>query len=274
MKFTVHNVGHGFCGEIRASNGNMVLIDCGSSDTFRPSEQLADPVSLLIVSNYDQDHISDLRGVRSRLGVDFVLRNWSVRAADLRALKKEQCGFVSEEMESMLQMMGEYQPRVERVPSGALVDPYQPAVVHPGVKIASYYNDYSAFPTSTNNLSVVTFVEMMGLKFVFGGDMETAGWKALLGNPRFRLELYGVTVYIASHHGRESGYCEDVFDCATNVKAVVISDCEEKFDTQDMNSTYERHASGMYFGNQFLKVVSTRDDGSIWWWEEDAAQAA
>ena len=51
----------------------------------------------------------------------------------------------------------------------------------------------------------------------FAGDLERAGWEMLLLNAAFRRELALVRILIASHHGRENGYCEDVFSHCRHV---------------------------------------------------------
>jgi|GEM_PF-715376 hypothetical protein len=71
-----------------------------------------------------------------------------------------------------------------------------------------------------NNLSLVTFVKCGHHKIIFPGDMETEGWRRLLQNPEFVHELNGVNLFVASHHGRENGYCEEVLDLCPNIRGV------------------------------------------------------
>ena len=75
-----------------------------------------------------------------------------------------------------------------------------------------------------NNLSLVVFVRCGLHKIIFPGDMEKPGWRQLLLNPAFRRELQGVNLFVASHHGRENGYCEKVMDLCGHIDAVIISD--------------------------------------------------
>jgi len=75
-------------------------------------------------------------------------------------------------------------------------------------------------------------------------------------------------VFVASHHGRENGYCPEVFDhCSPSL--IVFSDGPVKYSTQKMADTYAQHASGAYFMNagsrEWRKVLTTRKDGNIWW---------
>jgi len=111
-------------------------------------------------------------------------------------------------------------------------------------------------------------LDVDGLSFALGGDLERDGWAKLLERPQVRSLLGGVDVFVASHHGRENGYCPEVFDhCDPSL--IVMSDGPVKHSTQEMASTYARHASGSYFNSggtsQWRKVVTTRKDGTIIW---------
>src|SRR5436309_11619340 len=89
-----------------------------------------------------------------------------------------------------------------------------------------------------NNLSLVVFVKCGQHKFIFPGDMERAGWLQLLQNPAFVAELRGVNVFVASHHGREDGCCEEVMKVCAGVDAVVISDKSKGYQSQDTVDWY------------------------------------
>jgi hypothetical protein len=102
------------------------------------------------------------------------------------------------------------------------------------------------------------------VKFIIPGDIELLGWRGLLAQPGFISELEGVSVFIASHHGRESGYCADVFNyCSPDV--FIFSDSSIKYATQQMSTQYAGHANGMLFDGKTRYVVSTRNDGDIYW---------
>ena len=101
-------------------------------------------------------------------------------------------------------------------------------------------------------------------RFVLPGDIETAGWEKLLEKEAFRALLRGVDYFVASHHGREDGYCADVFKYCSP-KAVIFSDGPIRHATQEMANTYAKHATGISFNNESRKVLSTRKDGSLNW---------
>jgi hypothetical protein len=89
----------------------------------------------------------------------------------------------------------------------------------------AYWNQYGLLGfTDENNLSLVVFVTCGQHKFIFPGDMESEGWRQLLRNPAFVAELHGVNVFVASHHGRENGYCEEVLNLCPAIEVFIISD--------------------------------------------------
>ena len=136
-----------------------------------------------------------------------------------------------------------------------------------GLQVWLFHNDYPMF-SDTNNLSLLTFLDVGGVSFVLGGDLERAGWLALLQKPQVQGLLKRVHVFVASHHERESGYCPEVFDYC-KLRLIVMSDGPIQHDTQLMAGTYARHALGELFstpsGQVTRKVVSTRKDGNIFW---------
>ena len=257
MRFEILNVKHGFAAYAIASDGSVLLFDCGHSQACRPSEFLSGrgirTIQRLFITNYDEDHIGDLPNLRQMLSVRVLSRNSSLSSAQLRNLKTPP---ISVAMESLLEMIDSYTHGV----SSAELEP-------PGVRVATVHNDYPRF-TDTNNLSLLTFLDVGSMSFVLPGDLERVGWLALLANSRVCNLLAKADVFVASHHGRESGYCREVFDhCRPSL--VVMSDSPVEFDTQKMASSYGQHATGQWFSiegrKELRKVVTTRNDGNIWW---------
>jgi hypothetical protein len=86
-----------------------------------------------------------------------------------------------------------------------------------------------------------------------------------LGLPSFRQDLMGTSVFVASHHGRESGCCTELFDLF-RPQLVIISDDERQFDSQDTDDWYRNRCTGAIFAenpNMRRYVATTRKDGSI-----------
>jgi hypothetical protein len=134
------------------------------------------------------------------------------------------------------------------------------------VQIRWYYGFYvPGAPNTTNDLSLVVVAQFGVFKIVFAGDLEVTGWRRLLGLPSFRQDLLGTSVFVASHHGRESGCFTELFDLF-RPQLVIISDDERQFDSQDTDDWYRNRCSGAIFGenpNMRRYVATTRKDGSM-----------
>lgn len=257
VRFEILNVEHGFAAYAQASDGSVLLFDCGYSPTCHPSEYLPDcgiqVIRRFFVTNYDEDHIGDLPELRRKLSIEILSRNNSLTTTQIRGLKTPP---ISTAMQSLLEMIDAY--------TGSVVaDQLEP----PGLRVWMFHNNYPSF-TDTNNLSSLIFLDVGQVSFVLSGDLERAGWLALLENPNVQQLLSRVDVFIASHHGRESGYCKEAFDYCSP-KLIVMSDGAIQYDTQRMANTYGGHATGELFkaasGPEFRKVVSTRKDGNLYW---------
>ena len=122
-----------------------------------------------------------------------------------------------------------------------------------GVDVNFFQNPYPLFH-DTNNLSKVTFLRCRGINIVFPGDLEKPGWRELLKNSSFCSELETVNLFVASHHGRESGYCSEIFDhCSPDI--IIISDTSIQYETQEVD--YRKHATGIRWADGTMKYVLT-----------------
>lgn len=257
MRFEILNVEHGFAAYAKGSDESVFLFDCGYSSTCRPSDYLpacgVNRIRRLFVTNYDEDHIDDLPRLRRRMDIDILTRNPSINSAQLRSLKEPP---ITSAMKELFDMIDGY--------TGA-VTPEQ--LEPPGLRAWTFHNSYPSF-TDTNNLSLLTFLDVSNVSFVLPGNLKRAGWLALIEKPQVREMLGRVNVFVASHHGRESGYCREVFSYCRPA-LVVMSDGPIEYDSQQMASTYSQRATGQWFnsacGREWRKVVTTRNDGHIWW---------
>jgi len=254
MELRIFDVSHGFCACLIADNGNIMLFDCGYNQEtgFRPSDWLTSGgcsgIEYLIIQNFDQDHIGDLPNVLSKFPITLFIRNRSFTPQQLAGIKLA-AGPLTVAMQTAI---GMHETFVQPV-----VNPPQ----FPDIDFKTFYNPYPTF-TDTNNLSLVSFVIYDGMGIVFPGDLEKAGWLELLKNETFRAYLERTNIFIASHHGRTTGYCEEVFAfCRPHI--VLISDKEIVHDTQEQD--YSVHASGITWngGPEKRFVLTTRKDGMI-----------
>lgn len=257
MNFAIHDVGHGFCAHLMHDNGNVMLWDCGhkSEPEYRPSKFLPtlgiQTVHRLIITNYDEDHISDLPDLQNAVDIRILRRNRTITSGQLRKLKEE-TGPISAAMESLLSMLDNYTGDVTDLPS------------FPNVTFETFHCRYPDDFKDTNNLSMVSFLETPMGNFVIPGDLEKPAWENLLTNAGFREQLKQTTVFVASHHGRTNGYCEDVFEYC-NPSVVIFSDGPKQYATQEEAAAYAKHATGIQFNGQTRYVLTTRNDGSLTW---------
>jgi beta-lactamase superfamily II metal-dependent hydrolase len=251
MRIEIFNVGHGAAALVVADNNNLVLFDCGhDAEGFRPSVYLPQnwrAVQQLVVSHYDSDHVSDLANLRARMPIERLLSNPSISVDEIRRLKLQE-GPLTPGMAALLDMKSSF---------GAV----QNEADLTGISIPYFYLPYGPGSTDMNNLSIVAFVRYGDFCAVIPGDIERAGWLRLLENNDFRQQLAAVNVFLASHHGRDNGYCDEVFRyCHPDI--VIISDGPIQYDSQQ--HCYDRHARGLNFSRDGSRyVLTTRCDGHI-----------
>lgn len=256
MIVELFDVEHGGCTLISSDSGARMLIDCGHNATtgWRPSTYLPrrgiTEIDLFAISNLDEDHVSDLQNLRqSNVALRSLLRNKTVSEENLRSMKAE--GGMGPGIEATVGMLREYTGGPRQTNWGSL-------------SYTVFRNRYQTDFSDTNNLSLVLFLHCGGLHMVFAGDLERAGWLKLLEQENFQKELAAVNVFVASHHGRESGCCDEVFSqagCSPDV--FLMSDKATQFDTQKTIPWYRQRASGVVLSGQERRVLTTRSDGKI-----------
>jgi hypothetical protein len=234
MRLRVWDVEHGACVMIQHLTptplggyigGKLAMIDAGDSGSWSPSSHIRydlnrTTLDYLFITNADQDHMSDLRGLDlAGVTVDTLHRNPSYSAASMRSIKLGG-GPLTGDAEWYLRACDTFS-----VPTARPFNQYMGGII-----CETFHNSYPWF-TDTNNLSLVVFIRYAGVTFLFPGDLEREGWTALLARPDFRVRLGEVSVLMASHHGRENGFCGELFSfCSPHV--VVISDKQIVHETQ------------------------------------------
>lgn len=250
---TIFDVGHGFCAYATTPGNVDILFDCGYDIEmkFYPSTYFSDRnisrIHNLTISHFDQDHICDIENLRETICFDGLSRNKSIPADFIRRQKQVEGG-ITAAMNSALEMHSNWTSPLTVTPD------------HGGVDVRRFSNDYPTF-TDMNNLSLVTFLEYEGCGIVIPGDLEGAGWKELLKNSAFCNCLKRTNYFIASHHGRTEGYCEEVFNyCRPHL--IILSDKGIVHRSQEHD--YTKHASGLPDnGGGIRRVLTTRSDGHI-----------
>jgi beta-lactamase superfamily II metal-dependent hydrolase len=257
MFLEIFDVEHGACALVTTSNGKRVMIDCGhnASTGWRPGDACLragiNTIHRLYVTNYDEDHASGYPNLMDNVRVLALFRNERVHPHVIRHLKTEDG-------------MG---PGVERLIWSA-ENTFTGGPPHDqdfgDTTFTTYANSFGYLPgefDDENNLSLVVFVSCGSHKVIFPGDMERDGWLALLQKPGFIAELYGVTVFVASHHGRENGFCEEVMRLCPNIQVVVISDKAKGYQSQETTDRYRAYTHGFDYRGTHRHVLTTRRDG-------------
>jgi len=260
MKIEIFDVGHGGCAVITGTNGKRMMLDAGyrSDPNWFPCVAYAGQrIELLAFMNLDEDHLDDLPYVWERVPLGAIYTNPTVTAAALAAMKPDGMRDGVAMAHALLQQFGP--GRTGPIADLGAVDAW------------AYCNAYGADFTDTNNLSLAMFVRYAGFTILFAGDLECAGWRALLRNPAFRADLATVRVLVSSHHGRKNGQCPEVFEIV-RPDVVVFSDEARQYETQNTDGWYRQRVHGIpnidapfdaRTGYPKRHVLTTRRDGTL-----------
>lgn len=234
MKIEIHDVGHGGCAVVTCPNGARIMLDCGfdANRGWFPSIVYSGQfIDVLVITNLDEDHVEDLSYVWDRVTLGSIYSNPSVTAAALAAMKREHG--MDDGVRQAHAILSRFGPgHVGKMANLGEVSAW------------GYSNRYGLDFTDTNNLSVATFVRWGTFTILFAGDLETAGWRALLRNQAFVADLATVTVFVASHHGRANGRCEEAFKIV-RPEIVVFSDDRKQYESQETDAWYRQRVSGI-----------------------------
>jgi beta-lactamase superfamily II metal-dependent hydrolase len=187
---------------------------------------------MLAISNYDEDHVSGAKDLFDNIDVRWLWRNKSVSTVTLKYLKSEN---------GMGPGIERLTHEIDHVFTGSGNSP-QP-VFEGLMQRTAFCADYPTFDAE-NNLSLAIFLKCHRVGVMFTGDLEKPGFAELLKQFAFRQALQSTNVYIASHHGRESGCSEEAAKLLTNCYYVVISDKGYEHETQNTWDFYGKIAKG------------------------------
>ncbi len=271
MRVVVWDVAHGACAMLQYQNGTsygrLAMIDSGRTDDWNPADYIKNTLKrskldYLFITNADRDHMSGLQGLEDA-GIDITIlfRNRTYTAEQIEEIKLKS-GPLGADAKQYVAMCNAFSNMTVSEPFDLYMG---------GITQTTFRNPYPQFK-DTNNLSLVVFIKYGEFKMLFPGDLEKAGWLELLKSAEFRAELAGTNVLVASHHGRESGFCEDIFKYFTP-DCVVISDKPIEHETQKTVPDYRKFVpqAGVRVKTSGSKpntrnprhVLTTRADGWI-----------
>ncbi len=256
IRVITFNVEHGNCHAIFSTDNRAVLIDLGWSDSFSPLEWLKrqglNTIDVLVITHPHADHIKGIHEL-ANFQTKIIYRPAHVPDELIRDLDPS--------LKYAWQVVNTYW--TQPIP---ITDKFYEATSPSRANFElQFFGGYS--PTANlNNYSVVTVLNYFGLKLLFPGDLEYAGWTALLNNPAFVSAVAGTNILVAAHHGRQQGWCAELFNFISP-QLVIISDGAAT--ESSYASEYSKRALGakVKAGNtgevKTKNVVSTRDNGHI-----------
>lgn len=264
LKIIIHDVGHGQAVHAFTPDGKVVVIDLGTSANFSPLEWLSGStrtIDSLVVTHPHGDHIDEMLLI-DKFGFN-VRQFWRPKWLPKKDVYAANQATYQDKLDAYFELSDRYS---ESIMDGELVgDPK----VTGGVTIKEFASSNCGTKNINNHSGVVAF-EHLGVRIVIPGDNEPPSWKELLKQPEFVSMVRDAHVFMASHHGRQSGYCTELF-AALNDKSprlCVISDAG----VQDTDATqrYSYHAEGWRINSRSSPgnardryCVTTRSDGYV-----------
>ena len=250
------DVAHGDCIHVSTPCGKNVLIDCGGKGDTSASRWLealeVESLHNLIISHPHIDHIRDIVNIDERFCPGTFGRNKAITREKIKEENEDvfdDCGYI---IEKYLEMNRKY---------NTPVPPADDTTSHEwdgSAYIYRFYNDSQEM--GLNDLSRTSFIKCGGHTILHAGDLEEDGWRELLKNKQFRDQLSSTTVLVASHHGRKSGFCSDVFDLLHPVITIVS---DGRFQDSSATDKYYEVTEGLEVDGEERHVLTTRNDKTI-----------
>lgn len=263
LKVVFWDVQHGHATYINTPNDKHFVIDLGigSNDDgeFSPLLHLKTKYGIkkldhVTITHPHTDHVDDILNF-DELSPKTLSRPKHLTEEDIRKANKSND---RDKMDKYLEINDRYHVTIADGENPILSEN------NGGVSFQSFFPK-SCSTSNINNHSIVSVIEYLGVKILVPGDNENPSWKELLGNKKFMTAIKGTDVFLASHHGRESGYCVELFEHFIP-KLIIVSDGPVK--NTDIASYYSKIASGWDVnrrsgGSKKRYCLTTRSDGVI-----------
>lgn len=236
----------------RTPNDRTILMDAGSSEDFSPAEHLyanygLRSTDLFILSHADCDHVSDLPNIVRLIPPTTFYRS---PAAPRHLIFPTDPPPVDP-----LKTFDGFNRRFT-APVDAWNDAHNPASWG-GVSIHTFWPTAQANFDRLNNYSLVTILDYRSLSFVFPGDLESPGMKALMTYAPFMTATTPgdrYRVLIAPHHGHTAGIHQPFLDHFKPHLSIISGAWgDEHTDT----ATYAAASSGLKVRNGSANAVTT-----------------
>jgi len=259
------DVQHGNATYIKTPSNKHIALDLGtgsyeSGKEFSPLLLLKNKWNIekldeVIITHPHTDHITDILNFE-QLEPRVLRRPKHLTEDEIRNANKSED---KEIIDKYIEINNRYSHPVK--PEG---DPENPQN-NGGVRFHAFV-DKSNSKNNINNHGLIIIVEYLGAKILFPGDIEPPAWNALFQRTDFVSAINGVDILLASHHGRDSGFCNEIFSHFTP-KLTIISD--GRFCDTSATSRYNQKTEGWSVfsrndeSTEIRKCITTRNDGII-----------
>lgn len=265
LEIVFWDVQHGSAAYIKTPGGKHIVQDLGSgsykkSDPgFSPLLRLKEKYGIkkldeVIITHPHKDHIDDIMNFDA-LCPRVINKPKNIEKTEIIKNTREEDRHIFEKYFKI--------ERLYNTPVPPENDPNFPNN-NGGVKIETFIPNLNY--SNINNFSVVTVIKYENYKIILPGDNEPSSWNELLEKSEFKEAIRDADVLLASHHGRKSGFCEEIFKYF-NPKLTIISDgrfCDTSATDRYSNVTQGFTVSHRKTGhNERRKCLTTRNDGVI-----------
>jgi beta-lactamase superfamily II metal-dependent hydrolase len=264
MECIFWDVEHGSATYISTPDGKHMVVDLGVG-SYRTGDNVFSPLlhlKMLGVQTLDavflthphRDHLDDIHNF-DQLSPRVLFRPRHLSESDIRTANRAQDRSI---IDKYLEIDRRYS-----CPVSLSDDPCRSD--NTGGVAVSTFAPCKCAASNLNNHSLVNVFAYAGMKLLVPGDNEAASWDELLELPSFNEAIKGTDVFVAPHHGRNSGFSSRLFEFITP-RLTIISD--GRFCDTSATARYSAKTRGwtVYRRNgeqQERKCVTTRNDGVI-----------
>ena len=259
LEINVWDVQHGSATYIRTPNNRHIAVDLGDGDDFSPLGTLYSrgvrSLDAVVITHPHRDHMDDIYNF-SLLAPQSLWTPRHLSEADIRQGNRDVDSAV---VTRYLEIRQQYSYPLAPAVSLTTPDTF-------GGATFQVFIPWLCPASNINNHSLVVVVSYAGLKMVIPGDNEAQSWDELLTDPNFVAAVKGADVFLASHHGRDHGYSDDLFRVMGKPRLVVISD--GRFGETSATDRYSNQVTGWTVYDAYGRAkdrscVTTRCDGHI-----------
>ncbi len=95
MNIEIFDVAHGACAVVTGPTGEKVMVDCGYNPDrpwFPSVTYIGASIKSLVISNFDEDHVSDFKNLIDLANVQGIHHNKTITPAALLSMKPDGIG--------------------------------------------------------------------------------------------------------------------------------------------------------------------------------------